>query len=236
LKLEVRSLISEAAVLFESGEQVAADLPAYPMGAELIKAEFGLEAMGLQQAGQTVSWFAQKGQVRIGERQFLLDSARGNARMLAVAVHGPTEHAFDVLQEMWTKLSAAALDVFVSSAAPQPDFGRVQSLGKTIASTVAVVRLPHSAREYFPQVSFLEGQLASSLNDDQMTVTRDPMFRFNCEVKLSWANRNATSPLTIEPRANEPASSRLFYTRSPLKSDAHLRLVEAFAEHFAPRK
>jgi hypothetical protein len=234
--LEVRSVLSEAAVLFESGEQLAADLPVFPVGVELLKRRYGLEVVGLQQADQTTQWLAQKGQVRIGERTLAVESARGNQRLLSVVVHGSSEEAFDALQELWTTLSQAAAEIF-RFAAPSPvDFGRVQSLGKSFTSTVAVVRLPHDATHYFPQLAFLQNRVGEHIAGDQFRLMENSRLRFTCEFKMGWGARMVVAPLTIEPRANEPLDSRIFFTKSPLKSEAHLDLVRAFVEEFGPRK
>jgi hypothetical protein len=82
----------------------------------------------------------------------------------------------------------------------------------------------------------LQNRVADQIAGEQFRLSENGRLRFTCELRMTWGARNVVAPLTIEPRANEPLDSRLFFTKSPLKSDAHLALVQAFAEEFGPKK
>jgi hypothetical protein len=235
LGLEILSLVSEAALMFEGGEQLAADLASYPFGSDLLKTKFGMDVVGLQQADQSIFWLGRKGAMKIGQKQVAIDSARGNLRMLAIGVQGSTETACDALQELWTTLSVASAEIFPVGQSTV-DFGRVQSLGRLFPHTTAVVKLPVDVGSLFPQLMFLQTKIRGASHASGLRASQETRLRFTCEFKFEWGGQAISTPLTIEPRANEPISDKIFFTRSPLQSDAHLKLVEEFVAHFGRRE
>jgi hypothetical protein len=228
-------VISEATVVFDRGEQLAADLPSYPLGAEVLKQQFHFESVAAQQEAGVVFWIATKGQFRIGERTFRVDSAKGNLRMLGIGIEGTEAEAVDVLQELWTALRDATDSTFVPPLGQSEDRGQVKALGRLLIHTYAIVRLPFSASELFPQLAFLESELSSRVQNHEFKLSPDVRLRFACEVRLQWSGRTVAVPVVIEPRANEPLESRLFFTRSPLPLSEHMQLLEKFVERFKPQ-
>ncbi len=239
LSIELVELISEALVLFEAGEQLAADLPSFNVGQELLQKKFGVAQIAMGQQGNQLLWLAQKGQCTLGERKLLIDSANGNNRRLSVSVYGTTPEAFDVLQELWVQLvdcerGLRPAQVAEGTSAREP-IGRVVAAGRPIAVTTAIVKLPFRVNQLFPQADFLREEVRGQL-DDGYKLSRAPMMRFSLEVRIDWGltQRNVNSVITFEPRSGDDLDSKVFFTRSPLPSDKHLKVVERFAEKFKP--
>lgn len=239
MTVETQVLVSEAAVVFDGGEQFAADLPSYNAGQELLQKHFGFAQIATVQQGDQLLWQAQKGQLQLGQRTLIVDSAKGSPRLLGIAVRGKTADAFDVLQELWTRLveRERTLNPTTSETGQAAtEAGRIQSLGRPIVHTIAVVKLPFRVEQLFPQAEFLREQVKDGV-DTSFRISREPTVRFSFELRLEWglAHRNLTSQVTFEPRVGDKLDSRLFFTRSPLPSDEHMKVVERFVEKFAPR-
>lgn len=240
MTIDVQLLISEAGVVFDGGEQFAADLPSYPAGQEVLQQRFEFAQIAQGQQSNTLIWLANKGQCKIGERTFIIDSANGNSRKLSVGVHGKSAEAFDVLQELWTRLVECERSLThpgpAESAGGRPEpVGRIQSFGQTFVVTTAVVKLPFRVEQLFPQADFLREEVKNAL-DTTFRISREPTVRFSLDVRLDWgtSQRNVTSTITFEPRAGDKLDSKVFFTRSPLSSDDHLKIVESFVARFSP--
>lgn len=221
--MKYRTLVSEVGVVFEGGDRQVCTLPLIGALGEPVKARFSFAQEAVQADATTVRWRYRTGTAKHGTNSVIIDAAGGDARWLAVSVHGTSDVALDVLEDVWVALHDAAKQAGFDFGEP----GMARSAGKLTHQTYGVVELPVPFEKLFPAAARLQ-QLVQS-NSSLPVVHVQP--RFSVEFRLDLGSgRSMTVPVTFEPKADETADKRLAYTRSPLDSTSHQRVMESFVQ------
>src|SRR6266851_4056946 len=225
-EVKVRKLSSEFGIAF-TGDQSVAGVPSFGSLGEEFAKKLNLSQLGVgDQAGQTV-WFGIKGLLP-GKAPIRIEALRGNELLLFVTVDGNTATARDALQRVWQVALEVARNAY-PGVYDDPTLEKVEALGKPFVSTIAIVELPATFEQIFPNIGILYKTALSGLQKRGLLV-QPPAYHVSVDLATSVGAGPTTFKLQIEPRLNSDLGDRVFWSQSPLSSDEHLDMLEAIAK------
>lgn len=204
-------------------DRVRAAAPLRSDGARLLADRFDPVDVGIQ-AGDRPAWVARKGRCQLGERRILIEEMHGNEHELGVTVDGSTADAIDVLREVWTQLGA-----FDEAGETALD----EAPGVMTFMTTMVFKADRSYRELFPPLAVARREVAKSLALPQLD--DGEMFKIQLMFTVSISGiTTANLAFHLERRDTSRAEDCVYWSRSPLKSEDHLALIEKLFEEPSP--
>lgn len=216
MRIRLAHLVSTVNLSFTC-DQSRARAPLGLRVAELLGARGSFAEIGVTLADRA-TWLARAGTWKLSaERNLLVDKALGHESDIAVEVTGDTRDARDVLDALWAALGEIA---------GEPPRSVDESLGTFSYQTTAVVELPKTLDELFPQVALLARQLRDRLPAKSLEPEGSQRFRVAIPITFAVGARTVERSLVIEPRFSAKTADRIYYTMSPLPSDEHLALLE----------
>lgn len=203
-----------------------------PERAQQLKEAFGFQGLEIPfpltepKAPKLINLIA--GETKLGKKIFSIDSLNFENRKIVIKGKG-SSHELELALEQICSVLAKIMD------------GTLFDSSKIILQTYeteCIVQLEINYNAIFtPKFNkFLKSNLFNKLSEKPRKIIPKHLcmeIRFDLPEKYSKYNVALSTKLfTIEPRANTPPEDRIFYTKSPLPSDAHLELLKEFEETF----
>ena len=161
----------------------------------------------------------------------LINSLSIEPRRILLQVSGTSGQADIVFRHLRDLLTAVA---------PETASGLVEEVYKA-EETTCIANLEFSFTRLFRRevLQFIENNVVDAASDSQVAALVQPSgFR----VKIGYSAKDASivehgitlssMELTIEPRTNTPLRDGIYYTRSPLSTEQHLKLLVEFERLF----
>lgn len=201
-------------------DRLRAAAPLRSDGAKLLADKFDPVDVGIQ-AGDRPAWVARKGRCQLGDRRILIEEMHGNEQELGVTVDGSTADAIDVLREIWTHLGT--FDEAGETALEEAP-------GVMTFMTTMVFKADRSYRELFPPLAIARREIVKSLALPQLD--DGEMFKIQLIFTVSVSGITTTNlAFQLERRDSSRAEDCVYWSRSPLKSEDHLALIDTIFKH-----